>query len=154
MTRRRRCARTIVGLATMFGAAAQSAPTRATQPGPDEDVAVLEAVVRHTAMPLCRKDPCYLDVDEKPASQTLLARLADLENVLPGPPSARQPKGRVVIVSLRSSKVLPEGGRSVWSSKSLIVSGKKYLFDDCVFHLFPANGRWQVDDEKSLCAVF
>ena len=151
---RRRYTRTIVSLATMFIAAAQSTPARATQAGPDEDVAVLEAVVRHTAMPLCGKDPCYLDVDEKPASQSLLARIVDLENVQSAPPPAGQPGMRLVIVSLRSPKVLPEGSRSVRSRKSLFLSGKRYLFDDCVYHLYLANGRWQVDGEKSLCAVF
>ena len=116
---------------------------------PDEP---LEAAFRHIAGQICQRLPCYLAVEGKPPSESLLKRLRDLPNTRPvaaGKGPHRPADDLALVINLRRLKFLPDGTARL---DELTTVGDRAL-SSCTHSLSRDHDGWRVDRQKTMCDV-
>jgi hypothetical protein len=115
---------------------------------------VVEATIRHLATEYCASDPCYLSVNKKRPSESLIQRLTPSPHLVPVPADGfteeRTPEASWFLVDVGPVQILPDGRAQVGSSVGG-VGGPIFML--CAYFLRDVEGTWTVMEDDTSCAV-
>jgi hypothetical protein len=115
---------------------------------------VTEFMFRHLATLYCTEKPCYITVDEKRPSDSMLKRLGSVPKLLAVPAGGftvrNRPQPYSFLVDVGPLKFLSDGRAQVPTSVGGIGGPQVFV---CTYYLHRLPKGWGIQDEETSCAI-